>query len=248
MLRPRIIPVLLLQDNYVVKTTKFKNPEYVGDPINIIRIFSEKEVDEITIFDISLFNNKNINFKLIEDIASNARMPLCYGGGIKEVWHAEKLFSIGIEKISVSKSFFINPSIITEIIKEFGSQSVAITLDINTNDDGRYYIYDNVKTNLNSIENTISELNDLGVGEIIIQSVYKDGTEEGYDETLIEKLYNLSKAPITFVGGARSFDNIFEIANKYKIIGLGAGNIFIYKGKNKAVLLSYPNNKNQNNS
>ena len=122
---------MLLKDGYFVKTKKFKDPEYVGDPLNIVKIFNDKEVDEITVFDIGASDiNDSINYKLVENIASNARMPLCYGGGITNIDQVEKLFSLGIEKISISRSFIKNPDLLDVIIKKFGSQSVAVTIDI----------------------------------------------------------------------------------------------------------------------
>ena len=248
MLKTRIIPVMLLKDGYFVKTTKFKNPEYVGDPLNIVKIFNDKEADEITIFDISSSNSEDkINYKLIEKIASNARMPLCYGGGITNIEQVERLFSLGIEKISISRSFIKNPNMINEIIKKFGSQSVAVTIDINKDMNNNYTINNYEAKNETECVNFIKLISSHKVGEIIINCVFKDGTKEGYDLNLIDLVYPLTDTPLTIVGGAKSYEEIVELSNKYPILGFGVGSLFIYKGKNKAVLISYPKEHSKKN-
>ena len=232
---------MLLKEGYFVKTTKFENPEYVGDPLNIVKIFNDKEADEITIFDIGTSNiEDNINYKLIENIASNARMPLCYGGGIINIGQVERLFSLGIEKISISRSFIKNPDLLDIIIKKFGSQSVAVTIDIYKDINNNYVINNYKSKNHSECINFIKMISNKKVGEIIINSMHKDGTKKGYDVNLIDLVYNLTSTPITIVGGAKSYEEITNISNKYPILGFGAGSLFIYKGKNKAVLISYP--------
>lgn len=232
---------MLLKDGYFVKTKKFKNPEYVGDPLNIVKIFNDKEVDELTVFDIGASDIKDsINYKLVENIASNARMPLCYGGGITNINQVEKLFSLGIEKISISRSFIKNPDLLDVIIKKFGSQSVAVTIDIYKDMNNNYIINNYKSKNETECINFIKLLSNYKVGEIIINCINKDGTQEGYDINLIDLVYNITNTPITIVGGAKSYEEITNISNKYPILGFGAGSLFIYKGKNKAVLISYP--------
>ena len=238
--------MLLINDGYVVKTTKFSNPRYVGDPINIVRIFNEKEADELTIFDIGVKEKQEIDYNLIKNISINARMPLCYGGGIHSIEQVEKIFFMGIEKISISKSFINNPTLLSEIANKFGSQSAAVTFDVNRINKDEYYVGENLLCNIKKIKNLIVQANDLGAGEIIINCIHRDGTEEGYDQDLIDKIYFAAQSPITIVGGASSVENIFSIAKKYPIIGLGAGSIFIYKGKNKAVLINYPSVQKRN--
>ena len=239
---------MLIQNGYFVKTTKFKNPEYVGDPLNIVKIFNDKEVDELTIFDIGASINKdNINYKLIENIASNARMPLCYGGGITNIKQVEKLFSLGIEKISISRSYIQSPEFLNIIIDKFGTQSVAVTLDLYKDKNDNYFI-DNYKFKgeLDFI-NFIKNVSESRVGEIIINCKHKDGTKEGYDIKLIDLIYPITNSPLTFVGGAKSYENIIDISKKYPILGFGVGNLFIYKGKNKAVLINYPKEHSNKN-
>jgi len=241
MLRSRIIPVLLINEGYIVKTINFSDPRYIGEPINIVKIFNDKHADEITIFDIGPFKNREINIKQIQNIVHSARMPLCYGGGIKTVETAEQLLSIGIEKISLSSAFFENPKIIYDLSHKFGSQSVAVTFDINISDGGKYKLHNNyLCLNELNIEEQIKKALDLGCGELIINCVHKDGTENGYDEKLIKTIYPKVNIPLTFVGGASSFKEIDYFSDKYPMLGLGAGSIFIYKGSKKAVLISYP--------
>ena len=241
MLKTRVIPVMLIQDGYFVKTTKFKNPEYVGDPLNIVKIFSDKEADEITIYDIgSSVTKDNINYKLIENIASNIRMPLCYGGGITNIDQAEKLFCLGVEKISISRGFIKNLNFLNLLSEKFGSQSIVVTIDLDK-DFNNNYIIDNYQTQKESeCINFIKEISKHGVGEIIINCKHKDGTKEGYDLKLIDLIYSITNTPITIVGGANSYENIVNISKEYPGLGFGVGNLFIYKGKHNAVLISYP--------
>ncbi len=241
MYRTRIIPVLLLKDEYIVKTVNFTNPKYVGEPINIVRIFNDKEADEICIYDINATLKNKINYKLLESIATNARMPICYGGGINYVSNAEKIFSLGVEKISIGEAVFGNKKIITEISKKFGSQSCAVTININYDHNNNYFIKGNNHFyDKNKIIELLSEITDLGAGEIVVNCIHRDGTQLGYDEELLSIIYDNTHIPLTFVGGASSTDNINEISNKFQMIGLGVGSLFIYKGKRRAVLISYP--------
>ena len=240
MIRTRIIPTLLIEEQYAVKTKNFKNPQYVGDILNIVRIFSDKKADELNIFDIGVSKrNLNINFNLVKNIASNARMPLCYGGGISNIDEVEKIFSIGVEKVSISKNFFLNENILPAVAKKFGSQSIAITLDINRVDD-QFLIKDHYLKNSYKVLDIIKKIEALGAGEIILNCIHKDGTETGYDKELIEMVYPNVKIPISIIGGAKSLEEITKLSNNYPLLGLGVGNLFIYKGKNKAVLISYP--------
>jgi cyclase len=238
-IRTRIIPTLLIKDEYAVKTINFKNPKYVGDIINIVRIFSDKKADELNIFDIGASKtNTGINFNLIKNIAINARMPLCYGGGISSIHDAEKIFSLGVEKISISKNFFLNENILASVVKKFGSQSIAITLNINKIE-SKYFYYDSEFKEKFEIIELIKKIEILGAGEIIFNCIHKDGTESGYDEELINLIYPIVKIPITIVGGAKSLENINKISKDFPLLGLGVGSLFIYKGINKAVLISY---------
>lgn len=196
MLRPRIIPSLLVHDNGLVKTVNFKSPKYVGDPINAVKIFNEKEVDELAVFDIdATVLGKEPNYALIEKLANQSRMPLCYGGGVKTVEQAQKIFGLGIEKIALSSAVIQNPKLITEIADRVGSQSVIVVMDIKKKLLGGYEIYINngkKATGLNPIK-FAEEAQKLGAGEIIINSIDQDGMMKGYDMNLIDKITDLKQ-------------------------------------------------------
>lgn len=243
MLRPRIIPSLLIQDNGLVKTVNFKNPKYVGDPINAVRIFNEKEVDELAIFDIdATAKGLEPNYSLIERIANQSRMPLCYGGGVKTVEQAQRIFGLGIEKIALSSSVLQNPQLITQIAERVGSQSVIVVLDVKKKLLGGYEVYTNngrKSTGINPIK-FVEEAQKLGAGEIIINSIDQDGVMKGYDMGLIEKVREKISLPLTVLGGAGSLNDIKKVIDKHGIIGVAAGSLFVFKGVYKAVLINYP--------
>lgn len=244
MLRPRIIPSLLIQDNGLVKTVNFKNPKYVGDPINAVKIFNEKEVDELAIFDIdATVKGLEPNYSLIERIANQSRMPLCYGGGVKTVEQAQKIFGLGIEKIALSSSVLQNPKLITQIADRVGAQSVIVVLDVKKKLLGGYEIYTHngkKATGINPFK-FIEEAQTLGAGEIVINSIDQDGVMKGFDMSLIDKAREKSSLPMTVLGGAGTLEDIKKVIDKHKIIGVAAGSLFVFKGKYKAVLINYPN-------
>jgi cyclase len=249
MLRPRIIPSLLIQDNGLVKTVNFKNPKYVGDPINAVRIFNEKEVDELAIFDIdATVLGKEPNYSLIERLASQSMMPLCYGGGVKTVEQAQRIFSLGIEKIALSSSVLQNPKLITEISERVGSQSVIVVLDVKKKLLGGYEVYTNngkKATGINPIK-FAEEAQKLGAGEIVINSIDKDGVMKGYDLDLIGKVREKITLPMTVLGGAGSLEDIEKVIATHGVIGVAAGSLFVFKGPYKAVLINYPNQLEKN--
>lgn len=243
MLKPRLIPSLLIEDGLVVKTTKFKDPKYIGDPINTVKIFNEKHVDEICVFDISATkDNHEPNYHLISDLASQSRMPMCYGGGIKTVEQARKIFNLGVEKIALSSILFTNLEIIDQIVSEVGSQSVVIVLDVKKRMLGGYDIYThNGKVNTKiDLFYFLKKIEKIEYGELIINSIDLDGTEKGYDINMIRKVFDLVTKPITILGGAGSLEDVKKIYKEFKIIGAAAGSLFIFKGKFKAVLINYP--------
>ncbi len=250
MLRPRIIPSLLLQDNGLVKTINFKNPKYVGDPINAVKIFNEKEVDELAIFDIDATAKvQEPNYNLIERIANQSRMPLCYGGGVKTVEQAQKIFGLGIEKIALSSSVLQNPELITQIADRVGAQSVIVVLDVKKKLFGGYEVYTHngkKATGLNPFD-FAEKAQQLGAGEIIINSIDQDGVMKGYDLTLIDKVREKISLPLTVLGGAGSLGDIAKVIEKHKIIGVAAGSLFVFKGVYKAVLINYPTKAEKEN-
>lgn len=243
MLHPRIIPCLLVHNKGLVKTVNFKDPKYVGDPLNAVKIFNEKEADELMVLDIdATVDEKEPDYKMIENLASECRMPLCYGGGIKTVKQAQRIFNLGVEKIALSSIAIERPDIVREIAKEVGSQSVVVVLDIKKKLFGGYEIYiENGKKKIKKdIEKFITELQELGVGEIVLNSIDNDGAMKGYDFSLIDKLHAIIKVPLTVLGGAGTLNDIALLIEKYEIIGASAGSLFVFKGKYKAVLINYP--------
>jgi cyclase len=249
MLRPRIIPSLLIHDNGLVKTVNFKNPKYVGDPINAVKIFNEKEVDELSIFDIdATVLGKEPNYSLIERLASQSMMPLCYGGGVKTVEQAQKIFSLGIEKIALSSAVLQNPSLISEISERVGAQSVIVVLDIKKKLLGGYEVYTHngkKATGINPFK-FAEEAQKLGAGEIVINSIDKDGAMKGYDMDLIAKMREKITVPMTVLGGAGSLDDIEKVIDQHGVIGVAAGSLFVFKGAYKAVLINYPSQIEKN--
>ncbi|WP_099364931.1 AglZ/HisF2 family acetamidino modification protein [Sphingobacterium sp. 1.A.4] len=243
MLRPRIIPSLLIQDNGLVKTVNFKNPVYVGDPINAVKIFNEKSVDELAIFDIdATVKGYEPNYSLIERIANQSRMPLCYGGGVKTVEQAQRIFGLGIEKIALSSAVLQNPQLITDIADRVGAQSVIVVLDVKKKIFGGYevFIHNGKKgTGINPFQ-FIKEAQMKGAGEIIINSIDQDGVMKGFDHTLIDKAREQTSLPMTVLGGAGSLSDIKKVIDKHQIIGVAAGSLFVFKGVYKAVLINYP--------
>lgn len=244
MLVPRIIPCLLVHNKGLVKTVKFKDAKYVGDPINAVKIFNEKESDELMVLDIdATVQNREPDYKMIENLATECRMPLCYGGGIKTVEQATKIFNLGVEKIALSSAAIENTRLISDIAKEVGNQSVVVVIDVKKKMFGGYDVYTHngtKKTNID-LEKFIIELQSLGIGEIVINSIDNDGVMKGYDLSLIEKIKPLINVPMTVLGGAGTLEDINKLIEKFGIIGCSAGSLFVFKGKYKAVLINYPN-------
>ena len=243
MLQPRIIPSLLIHEKGLVKSTKFKDYKYVGDPINAVKIFNEKEVDEIIIVDIDASVNGNEpDYRLIEKLAYECRMPLCYGGGIKTAKQAQRIFALGVEKISISSIAVQNPEIISEIANVVGNQSVVVVLDVKKKLFGGYEIYTHngtKKTGIDPVE-FVQKIEKLGAGEIVINSIDNDGTMKGYDLNLLDLIRDKISLPLTVLGGAGNLNHIGEVIAKHGIIGVAAGSNFIFKGKYRAVLINYP--------
>jgi len=249
MLYPRIIPCLLIHNKGLVKTVKFKDSKYVGDPINAVKIFNEKEVDELIILDIdATVENREPDYKMIENLANECRMPLCYGGGIKTTAQAQKILSLGVEKISISSAVFDNPDLVREISTEVGSQSVVVVFDVKKKLFGDYDVYTHNaknKTKQDLLE-LVERVQNLGAGEIVINSIDNDGLMKGYDLDLIEKVKNRLNIPMTVLGGVGVIEDIGKVIDKFGIIGCAAGSLFVFKGKYKAVLINYPNQEKKN--
>jgi imidazole glycerol-phosphate synthase subunit HisF len=242
MLLPRIIPCLLMTNDGLVKTIKFDNPNYVGDPINAVKIFNEKKADELILLEIDASVKKyDPNFNLISKIARESRMPICYGGGIKSLDHAKKIFNYGIEKIAISSIVHSNTKIISDISNYAGSQSTIIVLDIKKkNDDYKIFIENGKKEINEDVFSLIKKYENEGMGELVINSIDHDGLMKGYDFDLIDKIFEITNIPLTILGGAGSLADIKKAIEKYGNIGFACGSLFIYKGPRKAVLINYP--------
>lgn len=233
-----------MQDKGLVKTVQFKKPKYVGDPINAVRIFNEKQVDELTILDIdATAEGREPDYKMIEHWASECRMPLCYGGGVKTPEQAQRIFELGVEKIAISSAAIADPSLITKIAERVGSQSVVVIIDVKKKLFGGYEVYTHngkKSTGKNPFE-FAEQIQNLGAGEIVINSIDQDGVMKGYDMSLVEKVRAVNTLPLTILGGAGSLKDMGDLIKKFRIIGASAGSLFVFKGVYKAVLINYPN-------
>ncbi|HVX00321.1 MAG TPA: AglZ/HisF2 family acetamidino modification protein [Candidatus Babeliaceae bacterium] len=245
MLYPRIIPCLLIHKKGLVKTVKFKDPKYVGDPLNAVRIFNEKEVDELMVMDIdTTVLGDAPDYQLIRNLAAECRMPLCYGGGIKTVEQTQMIFSLGVEKIAISSAAIELPELISQVAKHVGSQSVVVILDVKKKVlSNKYELYTRNASRNTGIDplRFANDCEALGAGEIVINSIDKDGTMNGYDFNIIDKIRDVVNIPITILGGAGTLSDIGKLVAKYGIVGAAAGSMFVFKGKYRAVLINYPN-------
>ena len=245
MLYPRIIPCLLIKNKGLVKTLRFSDPKYVGDPLNAVKIFNEKSVDELIVLDIDASSEKREpDYNAIANLAMECRMPLCYGGGIRTSDQAIKIFQLGVEKIALSSKAIEDPSIISEISNKVGAQSVIVVLDVKKNRFSKKYSIYTKNGTLKSKYNPIDfskRIQQEGCGEIVINSIDKDGGMNGYDYEIIDQIRNVVSIPLTVLGGAGSLDDIGGLINEHGIIGASAGSLFVFKGKYRAVLINYPN-------
>jgi cyclase len=243
MLRPRVTPCLLIRNGGLVKTFQFKNDKYVGDPINAVKIFNEKSVDELIVIDIGASVNGNEpDYKLIEKLANESRMPLSYGGGIQSVAQAEKIIKFGVEKISLSSAIIRRPELIVEMVEAVGKQSVVGVLDVKKSLFKGYGIYINngKKKVKGTLFDWIKKFQKFGVGEILFNSIDFDGMQCGYDLNLATSVCPHLKVPVTYLGGAGSLDDIGNLVENFGVIGCAAGSLFVFKGKYRAVLINYP--------
>jgi len=246
MLRPRVIPSLLIHKNGLIKTVNFKDGKYVGDPINAVKIFNEKEADELIIVDIDASRyNLEPNFDLISKIAEECRMPLCYGGGIKSVEHAKKIINMGVEKIAISSAAIENAELISDIANAIGSQSVVAVIDYRKktsffNERNEICIHNATISKKFDILETVLNFEKMGAGEILLNSVNRDGKMQGYDLKLAKHIKNHINIPMTVLGGAGSLEHLKELFNEVGLVGAAAGSLFVFKGKYKAVLVNYP--------
>lgn len=243
MLRRRIIPFLLIDENSdCIKTINFASRRYLGDILNNIRIFNEKNVDEIAVLDIDASKKLNEpNIKLIKDIASVCRMPVTYGGGVRDVDMAKKIISCGVEKICLNTSVIENPNLIKVISQEIGSQSLSVSINFRKIDDKYYHVDNNgLIIGKKNIIDFIQEIQNLGSGEIIFNSFDNDGKMSGYDLNFLNSVMDYLFIPSIIVGGCSNQEDIKKLFINYKNIAAGCSSIFMFKGKLKALLINYP--------
>ncbi|PKN22976.1 MAG: imidazole glycerol phosphate synthase subunit HisF [Deltaproteobacteria bacterium HGW-Deltaproteobacteria-3] len=244
MLRPRITPCLLVHKGGLVKTVGFKAPKYVGDPINAVKIFNEKEADELVVLDIdATANNAEPDYRMIANLAAECRMPLCYGGGIKTPEQAKRIIGLGVEKIAISSAAIENPELITRIADDIGRQSVVVVLDVRKRMLSKDYdvVIKNASNNTKrSVFDLAAEAEKLGAGELVINSIDRDGAMTGYDLALADRIRHAVKIPITILGGAGTMSDLEALIRSCGVIGASAGSLFVFKGVYKAVLINYP--------
>lgn len=246
MLRPRIIPCLLIHKGGLVKTQAFKDCKYVGDPINAVRIFNEKEADELMVLDIDATVNKVApDFSLIAKLAAECRMPLCYGGGVSTADQAARIVDMGVEKVAVSAAAIANPSLLTQMANAVGRQSVVAVIDVRKRTGLFVKGYEVCTHNAQTTHKVdplalALQLQDAGAGEIVVNSIDRDGLMQGYDLDLAMQFKQALKVPVTFLGGAGTLDHLSDLIAQLGVVGAAAGSLFVFKGKYRAVLINYP--------
>lgn len=242
MLKHRVIPCLLLKGDGLVKTVKFKQDKYIGDPINAIRIFNDKEVDELMVLDISASKEgREPNFELIEKFASECFMPLCYGGGIRTVEQAQRLFSIGVEKVCLQTSALQDFMLVQRLAEQFGSQSVVISVDIKKNWFGKKKLYSSATKKTMPLDWLLflKQAVKAGAGEVLLNSVENDGLMQGMDLDVIYQASHSLAVPVITVGGVGSLNDI-KLAVDAGASAVAAGSFFVFHGPHRAVLITYP--------
>lgn len=249
MYRPRVIPILLLHNKGLVKTVKFGNNTYIGDPINAVRIFNDLKVDEIVLLDIDATKeNRSISIELVKEIGEEANMPFSVGGGIKDLDTIKKLTKAGAERVILSSFAIENPKFVTLAADYFGSSTICVCIDYKKKWRGKYSVYSKsgTKNSKKDVEAVAIEMQNAGAGEVIIQSIEKDGAMNGYDIEMIKRISSALTIPVIALGGAASISDIEEGHNTAYANGLAAGSFFVFKGKHRGVLIQYPNIKNYN--
>lgn len=240
---PRVIPVLLLRNGGLVKTVRFKDHKYIGDPINAVKIFNEKQVDELAFIDIDASKeNREPSYDYLKEISSECFMPLSYGGGIQTTDQIKKLIQSGIEKVIINSEAIKNPDLIRSAVRTFGSSTIVGAMDIKKNLFGNYQVFSHIKKsglNIDPIKHA-QFLQALGIGELFVNNVDHDGMMKGYDLTIIKKLVDAVDIPVIACGGAGSIDDIENVINEASASAAAAGSFFVFHGKHKAVLITYP--------
>ncbi len=246
MLKTRVIPSLLIQGQRLVKTRVFRDPRYVGDPINAVRIFNDKEVDELVVLDIAAtIEQKPPNLRLISEMASECFMPLAYGGGIRSMDHLESIFSLGVEKIVINSEAAARPAFIRDAARKFGSQSVIVSIDVKKKWLGGYETRTRSGrqgTGLDPVQ-FACDMENAGAGEIFLNSIDRDGTMQGYDLDLIRAVSRAVSIPVIACGGAGNLADFAAAVKQGGASAVAAGSMFVFHGKHRAVLINYPSRR-----
>ena len=246
MLRTRVIPCLLLKNESLVKTIKFKEYNYIGDPVNTVRIFNELEVDELMFLDIfASKENRGINFKILQDIANECFMPLSYGGNIKSLDDVKKILKIGFEKVVINSNSFDSLDLIEDISKHFGVQSVVGSIDVKNSFWGNQKIYSHHGRKKQSVDivDWAKQLENVGVGELLITSIEREGSWDGYDVELIRSITENVRIPVIANGGCGNINHIGEVVKKANASACAVGSMVVYQKKGAGVLVSFPGKK-----
>lgn len=244
MLEPRIIPCLLFQNQGLVKTINFKKPRYIGDPVNAVRIFNAKEVDEMIFLDIdSTKLNQEIRLDLIRRLAAECFMPLAYGGGIRRVSDIKAILEAGVEKVIINSAFFENPLLVKEAARKFGSQSIVVAIDVRE-ELGQYhaYIHSGKQKTVFTVLDAAKLAQQMGAGELMVNSIDRDGAMRGYDLKLIKSVAKSVNIPIIACGGAGIVKDL-KLAINAGAQAAAAGSMFVYYGARRAVLINFPSSK-----
>jgi cyclase len=243
MLRTRVIPCLLLKGQGLVKTVKYKDPKYVGDPINAIKIFNDKEVDELMLLDImASVEGRGPAFETIGNVASECFMPLAYGGGIRTLDDIRTILAMGVEKVVLNTAAIASPELISEAAREFGSQAVVVSMDVKKKLFGGYEVMAARGTKKTGFEpvSFAKRVAELGAGELLLSAIDRDGTRQGYDLELVQQVAKAVNIPVIAIGGAGSVEDFIPVCKTSGAAAVAAGSMFVFTGKHRAVLITYP--------
>lgn len=243
MMKPRVIPVLLLSQDGLVKTKKFKQPRYVGDPINAIKIFNDKEVDELVLLDIDASKRgQGPNYAAIESVANECFMPFAYGGGVSTVEQIRTILKMGVEKVIINTAALKDMRLITQAASEFGSQAIVVSVDVKKNFWGSYKLFSaaGISCPKYSVLDYVRALETAGAGELVLNSVDRDGLMSGYDDSLVRQVSDALTIPVVALGGAGSLSDMRHVIESGRCAAVAAGSMFVFHGAHKAVLITYP--------
>lgn len=244
--KTRVIPVLLLRGKGLYKTVKFKDPTYVGDPLNSVRIFNEKEVDELAFLDISAGPaGRGPDFDLLRDIAGEAFMPMAYGGGISSMEQVRRIFSLGFEKVILNTVAYSDPDVVREAVATFGAQSVVGCVDVRRTFLGKYelFTHSGARKQRVTLEEHLQALRAMGVGEVLVNAIDRDGTQSGYDIKLVKQVSSAVTCPVIACGGASGIDDFVTAVKEGGASAVAAGSLFVFVGPHRAVLINYPDRR-----